>query len=67
LLKDLKIFVRKADLTTQVREGIAQANARLWFDRERKNRAYFGLGAAPMLSGSHPQCAVYIVRQIAYC
>jgi hypothetical protein len=66
-VEDLEILVRKADFVAQCREGITQANAILWLDRGGQDLADFGLGAVSMLSGSYPQCAVYIVGQIAYC
>ena len=67
LAKDVEILVDQADLAAQGSEGVSEEDARLRLDRSDQNHSDFRLGAAPMLSGSHPQCAVHVVGQIAYC
>jgi hypothetical protein len=34
LIEDVEILVREADLSAECREGITQANTRVWLDRD---------------------------------
>jgi len=66
LAEEFEILVREADLAAQCRERFTHSNARLRLKCTCQNLADFGLGAAPMLSCSQLQCAVYIVGNITY-